>query len=70
MGSPTVYLKKKNDKISDGPDFFTGLNDCLETYDYSLSEASLQIPVDEECTKDLTTTKQKVCIDLTECHLE
>ena len=35
--SPTVYAKKKNNKIWAREDFSTGLNDCLETYNYHLS---------------------------------
>ena len=84
--SPTVYVEKKN--IRACVDFSTGLNDCLETYNYplpslqnrfaklsgrkifsklDLSDAYLQILIDEKCAKYLNL---KVCIDLTDCHLE
>ena len=34
--SPTVYVKKKDNKIRACADFSMGLNDCLETYNYPL----------------------------------
>ena len=34
--SPTVYLKKKNNKIGACTNFSMGLKDCLETYNYPL----------------------------------
>ena len=34
--SPTVYVKKKNDKIWAGADVSKGLNDCLKIYTYPL----------------------------------
>ena len=73
--SPTVYVKKKNNKIRFCADFSTGLNECLRDYTYplptleeifsklnggkifskiDLSEAYLQVKVEEECTKYLT----------------
>ena len=37
--SPTVYVKKKNDKIRACAGFSIGFNDCLVTYNYSLSSS-------------------------------
>ena len=73
--SPTVYAKKKNNKIRVFADLSTGLNECLSDHTYplptpeeifsklnggkvfskiDLSEAYLQVKVEEECTKYLT----------------
>ena len=73
--SPTVYVKKKNNKIRICADFSTELNECLRDHTYplptpeeifsklnggkvfskiDLSEAYLQVKVEEECTKYLT----------------
>ena len=73
--SPTVYVKKKNNKIKVCADFSIGLNECLRDHTYplptpeeifsklnggkvflkiDLSEAYLQVKVEEECTKYLT----------------
>ena len=78
--SPTVYVKKKNNKIRVCADYSTGLNDCLKAYNYplpspeeifaklnggkifsklDLSEAYLQIPVEENCAKLLTINTHK-----------
>ena len=73
--SPTVYVKKKNNKIRVCADFSTVLNECPRDHTYllptpeeifsklnegkvvskiDLSEAYLQVKVEEECTKYLT----------------
>ena len=78
--SPTVYVKKKNNKIRVCVDFSTGLNECLRDHTYplptpeeifsklnggkvfskrDLSEAYLQVIVEEECTKYLTIHTHK-----------
>ena len=65
--SRTVYVKKKNNKIRVCADFTPGLNECLRDHTYPLptpklnggkvfskmdiSEAYLQVKVEEECTK-------------------
>ena len=72
---PTVYVKKKSNKIRVYVDFSTGLNECLRNHTYPLptpeeifsklnggkvfskiylSEAYLQVKVEEECKKYLT----------------
>ncbi|XP_014785731.1 uncharacterized protein K02A2.6-like [Octopus bimaculoides] len=78
--APTVYIKKKNNKVRVCTDLSTGLNDCLKKYNYplpnpeevfakcnggknfsklDLSEAYLQLQVDEECAKVLTINTHK-----------
>ena len=78
--SPTVYVKKKNDKIRVCADFSTGLNECLKDHNYplpsaedlfsklnggkvfskiDLSDAYLQIMVNEECSKYLCINTHK-----------
>lgn len=59
--SPTVYVKKKNNKIRVCADFSTGLNDCLKEHNYPL-------PTPEEIFSKLSGGKIFTKIDLSEAY--
>ena len=41
---PTVYVKKKNNKIRARADFSTGMKNCSETYNYPLLSPETYLP--------------------------
>ncbi|XP_014784253.1 uncharacterized protein K02A2.6-like [Octopus bimaculoides] len=61
--APTVYVKKKNDKLRACTDFSTGLNDCLNSHNYPLLSP-------EEVFAKLNRGKFFLKSDLSEAYLQ
>ena len=61
--SPTVYIRKKNNKIRVCADYSTGLNDCLKDHSYPL-------PSPEDIFAKLNGGKVFSKLDLSEAYLQ